>query len=402
MKKLVTMIITAAMILTAVPAFAGDDGAVTAAATKPGKVQELKVLKNGYKSLKVTWKAVVGADIYQVYRSKTGKSGSFALKKTTTGTTYTNTGITCGKTYYYKVRAVNNKGKGAFSVVKSSRVQPATAKITKVTIPKDEQVRVHWNKVSGATGYQVYRKRADKSAWKLFRTVSNKYTTMTDKMLGNKSYPWGKFGPAYYDYKDLEYSWEYKVRAYRTVNGKKVYGYFSNKDKWVPDWTIDEIFELCWKYGESLKFPLYEYANQDGSPNKDGDYLIPKKDGSIYHMKHVIGWNPDLKDYVYTNPANGNTEKGSHFEEDTSGNYGPNWPVLVNPYRTKASVMKSLKENIKYELGAIAAANPLYWATINNEGAAGPNEEPEYWNGVDFFGIYCEPYLNGYKVWLFW
>ena len=34
--------------------------------------------------LKVTWKKVEGATKYEVYRSTTGKSGSFALKKTTT------------------------------------------------------------------------------------------------------------------------------------------------------------------------------------------------------------------------------------------------------------------------------------------------------------------------------
>lgn len=400
MRKMITAMVSILLILImTVPIFA-DNADITASLARPGKVQELKVLKNGYRSLKLTWPKVDGATKYQVYRSKTGKSGSFALKKTTTNTTYSNIGITCGKTYWYKVRAVNSKGKGSFSAVKSSKVQPATAKITKVTIPKDEQVRVHWNKVAGASGYQVYRKRADKSTWKLFRTVSNKYTTTTDKMLGNKSFPWGKYGPVYYDYKDLEYSWEYKVRAYRTVNGKKVYGYFSNASKWVPDWTIDEIYQECWKYGESLKFPVYEYINPDGSPNEDGDYLAPKKDGSVYHMKHVIGWNPDLQDYVYSNPANGNTEKGDHFEGYTSGNYGPNWPMMVNPYRTKASVMKRLKENIKYELGAIAAANPVYWE--NQGGAAGPNGETEFWNGVDSFGIYCTPYLNGYKVWLFW
>ena len=130
MKKLVTMLITASLVFTmAVPTFAAESAAPTA---KPAKVQELKVEKNGYKSLKLSWKPVEGATSYQVYRSKTGKSGSFALKKTTTSTKYSNIGITCGKTYYYKVRAVNKAGKGAFSAVKSSKVQPGKVTITKV------------------------------------------------------------------------------------------------------------------------------------------------------------------------------------------------------------------------------------------------------------------------------
>lgn len=54
MKKLITMIIAIAMVVTAaVPTFAAESAAPTA---KPAKVQELKVEKNGYKSLKLSWK----------------------------------------------------------------------------------------------------------------------------------------------------------------------------------------------------------------------------------------------------------------------------------------------------------------------------------------------------------
>lgn len=151
MKKIVTLLITVAMILTmAVPAFADDVAGAPVA--KPAKVQEVKVLKNGYNSLKVTWEQEPTATKYQVYRS-TKKSSGYVLEETTTATSYSNIENTCGKTYYYKVRAINAKGKGTFSAVKSSKVIPATVKITKVRPPKDDQVRVYWDKV--AWGYRL-------------------------------------------------------------------------------------------------------------------------------------------------------------------------------------------------------------------------------------------------------
>lgn len=373
MKKLITIFITTAMILTmAMPVFA-DDGAVSTAAAKPTKVQNLKVLKNGYKSLKLTWQTVDGADKYQVYRSKTGKSGSFALKKTTTATTYSNTGITCGKTYYYKVRAVNGKGKGAFSTVRSSKVQPAAVKITKVRPPEDKVNRVHWNKVSGATGYQVYRKRRDKSTWKLFKNVSNKYTYATDYLRGKMEYDKQGYKIGY-NYSDLNYDWQYKVRAYRTVNGKRVYGYFSAPAKWTPDWTVEQIYEETWKYVEAMKFPMYEW---------NGKHLVPKSDGSTYSWKH----DPSKS----ITPAN--------------SNWGVLWPILINPYMTHTSIMKKIKGKLDVEMADLSKANPLYWdpdgGWSNYHGDAVWNDNGG-WNDFQEFTIYYEKYRNGYKLWQLW
>lgn len=430
MKKLITLLITAALLLTmAVPTFA-DDGLIPPEGNLPGageeqnpnvtepteepteeseekpapitrkpyKVKNVKVLKNGYRSLKVTWQADPLATKYQVYRA-TSKNGKYVLKKTTTKTSYSNIGITCGKTYWYKVRAVNAKGKGVFSLKKSNKVRPATGKITKVTLPKEAQVRVHWNKVAGATGYQVYRKRTDKTTWKLFKTVSNKSTYVTDKLLGNKSYPWGKYGPAYYDYKDMEYSWDYKVRAYRTVKGKRVYGYFSKSDKWVPDWTIEGIYEELWKYGESLTWTMHEVVPTYPEPNADGDYFVPKTDGTTYTLKHATGWNAtdDGNDTsVYTNPENGNTLKGPNYVKATpkNSNWDVLWPMNVHPYMSKASILKKAKSRIDEDLGSTTWSNPLFLEPIY----PGYNE----WNGVTDFTIYHEKFLNGYKLWLLW
>ena len=68
--------------------------------------------KSGY--LKITWKAVSGASGYQVYRSMTGKSGSYSRVATVRNgqVSYADTGLKGSTTYYYAVRAFRTTSKG--------------------------------------------------------------------------------------------------------------------------------------------------------------------------------------------------------------------------------------------------------------------------------------------------
>ena len=69
---------------------------------------------------RITWDEISGAKEYKVYRA-TSKNGEYKLIKTTTGTSFTNTSATAGKTYYYKVKAIhsNSSANSAYSSVKS-------------------------------------------------------------------------------------------------------------------------------------------------------------------------------------------------------------------------------------------------------------------------------------------
>lgn len=70
-----------------------------------------------------------------------------------------------------------------------------------------KKVKIKWRRVSKAQGYQIYRTEGKK--WKVIKTIkSGKKVTFVDKKVKkNKVY-------------------RYKVRAYGTVKGKKVYGNF--------------------------------------------------------------------------------------------------------------------------------------------------------------------------------
>ena len=92
---------------------------VAAADKKPGKVTISSAVSADYNAVKITWKKADYAKKYEVYRAASS-NGTYKKVKTTTSTSYTDSGLTTGKKYYYKVRALNGTAKGAYSAWKSA------------------------------------------------------------------------------------------------------------------------------------------------------------------------------------------------------------------------------------------------------------------------------------------
>ncbi len=160
----------------------------------------------GYDGIKLSWNKVDGAKKYRVYRASS-KSGTYSQVKETSSTNFTDTGRKTGKTYYYKIKAINGSTKSQYSATISAKAVPAKASGIKAKALNSTSVKVSWGKVSGATGYQVYRATSkDGDYTKVKATSAASYTDK--KLTDNKTY-------------------YYKVIAYRTVGGEKVYGAFS-------------------------------------------------------------------------------------------------------------------------------------------------------------------------------
>jgi fibronectin type 3 domain-containing protein len=70
------------------------------------------VLSNS--EIELTWDPLSDAASYYVYRA-TSATGTYTKIKTVTVPNYTDTGLTSGKTYYYKVKAYNGVSLGAYS-----------------------------------------------------------------------------------------------------------------------------------------------------------------------------------------------------------------------------------------------------------------------------------------------
>jgi aryl-phospho-beta-D-glucosidase BglC (GH1 family) len=95
----------------------------------------------------VSWNAVSGAISYQLYRTANSGSESATPSVTgLTGTTFTDTGLNPGTTYYYRVVAVNSSGASGFSTEASASTPGTNPDPTKFNFETDTQL---W-KPSGA------------------------------------------------------------------------------------------------------------------------------------------------------------------------------------------------------------------------------------------------------------
>ena len=167
--------------------------------------------KNG--SVVVNWGSVKGAKGYNVYR-KTSKSGKWKKVTSTTDTKYTDKNVKSGSNYFYTIRAYNGKNMSSYVTNGIATKYLSVPKLTKA-VSNSKGVSVTYGKVTGATGYLVYRKTGN-GKWTKIATVTEKNkTTYLDKT--------AKKGVTY----------TYTVRA---VNGKYISSYNSKgitiKDKY--------------------------------------------------------------------------------------------------------------------------------------------------------------------------
>ena len=139
-----------------------------------------------WKSAKLTWGKTAGAKSYQVYRSAK-KSGGYKKVATVGKTSWTDRGVKTGKTYYYKVRPVSASATGSFDAAKKARIAPAAPAV----------------KAKAAKG-KVYRASKKGGTYRAVATLGKKAVKATLK---------AKAGKTRY----------YKVKAYKTVKGKKVF-----------------------------------------------------------------------------------------------------------------------------------------------------------------------------------
>lgn len=116
----------------------GKNSAYSKRVSGRAKPLQTKVsVKAGEEKIKVSWNKVSGAHGYHVYRatSKKGKYKRIKILKGGKTTSYTNTGLKAGKTYYYKARAYRFvKGKKVYA----SHSASAATKAKKVKLKKSK------------------------------------------------------------------------------------------------------------------------------------------------------------------------------------------------------------------------------------------------------------------------
>ena len=168
-------------------------------------VPTMKMTSNSSSSIKLSWNKVTGANQYVVYQSVNGK---WKRIKVTSSNTYTVSKLSSGKSYNFTVRAYKTFGGKNYYC---STYKPITAttlpvkpkvKISSVTT---SSVKLSWNKVTGATGYVVYKQVNGK--WQKIAII--KSTSYTIKNLKTAT------------------TYKFAVRSFRTVNKKNYYSTFT-------------------------------------------------------------------------------------------------------------------------------------------------------------------------------
>lgn len=208
----VLMVIMAVMICSV-----SMKGEVSASRKTPGTVK-ITSARSDYKNsgVEIKWKKVKNAKYYDIAYD-TSKKGKFkhwySTDKRHSSITIGNYCLKPGKTYYFKVRAVNGKKVGKWSAVKSAKSVLATPEMYNIYLKSENTAEIDFYSCNGTNeikGYELYRSTSKNSGYQKITTCKPNKSEYINKNLAN--------GKVYY----------YKVRSYTKVSGKTVYSKFSN------------------------------------------------------------------------------------------------------------------------------------------------------------------------------
>lgn len=175
------------------------------------QITELNLDTRGVSTLVLTWEKAKGASGYDIYRLDT-KSNKYVYRETTNTNTYKDRELKSATNYYYKVKPYKLvKGKkeyGDYSNRLKATTKPYTPKVNLELDSNTSFIATWTNTSSRNSGYKVYMSTSKNGKYNLLGETSDKSFKATN-LEKNKTY-------------------YVKVRAYRTVDGKNIYGSYSD------------------------------------------------------------------------------------------------------------------------------------------------------------------------------
>lgn len=154
---------------------------------------------------------------YRVYRYDPEQE-KYVYLKSTKNCSYTDENVSSGKTYQYKVRCYWTIGGtnyyGNYSSVVSVTTPPAKVSRVSTAVRSSTYLTLSWDKVSGASGYRIYKYNTSSKSYEKVTTIS-KGSTVSYKITGLTA--------------ATEY--QFKVRAYKKTDTGTLWGSSSSAYK---------------------------------------------------------------------------------------------------------------------------------------------------------------------------
>ena len=345
------------MLISADPA---SSASWTSSKLKAAKVDFTKVTSASYDKLRLSWEPMSGVDGYQIYRAtaKSGKYAKIATVKGASSATYTDTGRTCGTRYYYKLRAYKKIGGktvySKYSSILSAYAKPAKVKVSDAYAPSNSviTIAVSFTTVRGATDYEAQINQIKNGKETGFRNYTydedgkkSNFSTYKQRLaMLKKQYPSGYVTRSYMengkvidqkmtvekfaetligkdqvkiDMVQDDSIYEFRVRAYRTVNGRKVYGSWSEPYTLKETLNLDEIFKELRQYMidyAAKNEPRWHYDDSHTEAPWEANYY---SDGewpgfSIYSKQEnvIAGYKPAIEIYLSQVVEQGGSDTG--------------------------------------------------------------------------------------------
>lgn len=236
----------------------------------------IKITPNNNK-LTIEWEDQLIAKKYRLYESTDKKKWTRVLNSDENK--YTAKSLKYGKTYYYRVKAYDGTKWSAYSDIVSKKIKPNKVENLTIKSAGSYNVKLKYDMVK-ATGYAVYYSTNNKD-WTKAANVDgyDKLEYNVKKLKANKTY-------------------YFRVRAYKTVSGEKVYGKYSEivSTKTAPV-----------SPGLSLSINTSELVNINLTTSKGATYYK----GNVSYLKDFSEniYNMLLNEEGTTMPVNGTTGK---------------------------------------------------------------------------------------------
>lgn len=198
-------------------------------------IKDLKITSVNNNYVDLVWSASTNASLYEVYRKE--GNGKYALLSTVSGLAYKDSNLKEGTKYSYYVipvmpfygevakgeksnvilleipkKIVSDKESNNDKPVKPTvpEVRLSGNKLISVKTVKYNKVKLTWNKVASATGYEIYRSKTKNGTYKKVATV-NSGSTVNKTIVATT-------GTKFY----------YKVKAFKKSSSSMVYSSYSN------------------------------------------------------------------------------------------------------------------------------------------------------------------------------